>query len=60
MEKNLELKIHKGVEVEPCTHDEPPKKSQDWPQNKSQTSLGKKKPTMEKNLDNKIHKDMEA
>jgi hypothetical protein len=28
--------------MEPCTHDKPPKKSQDWPQNKSQTPLGKK------------------
>jgi hypothetical protein len=42
MEKNLDPKIHKGVEVEPCTHDKPPKKSQDWPQNKLQTPLGKK------------------
>jgi hypothetical protein len=25
MEKNFDPKIHKGVEVEPCTHDKPPK-----------------------------------
>jgi len=31
MEKNLNLKIHKGVEVEPWTRGKPPKTSQDQP-----------------------------